>query len=448
MKIEKMAKNLILKNGTIMDPFHGKTISGDIWLKDGKIAGVGKVYAPKDSLTIDCSGKVITHGFCDIHVHFREPGREDKETLDSGSMAALAGGFTRVCVMPNTDPPLDSPESIRYTIDRGEECPIHIHPIGAITKSQDGKELTEMGAMLSEGAVAFSDDGLPVTDTGMMRNALEYATMFDVPIINHAEDLCLKKDGVMHEGKISTQLGLPASPGITESNMVHRDLELTELTGARLHVPHVSSAKSTDYIRQMKKSNNKITAEVTPHHLFFTDDDLITYNTDLKVAPPIRTQADQKALIKGVKDGTFDCIATDHAPHTWKEKQLAYDQSPAGLPLVQHALLTLLDHVKYKRLTIEQVVDKVAHNPARRYGIINRGFIREGYYADLVLVNVNQSTQASHESSLYHCGWTPFHGHRFSSKIESTWVNGQQVFDGINVINNPHWGERLLFNKS
>ena len=230
MNFSKLKKQVILKGGQILDPLAKTSIKKDMLIEDGKIKAIGKIKSSKSVQIIDCKNLIITHGFCDVHVHFREPGREDKETLETGSMAALAGGFTRVCVMPNTNPTIDSPEVIRYIIDRSQECPIYIHPIGAITKGQDGAELTEMGAMLTEGAVAFSDDGLPVTNSSMMRNALDYATMFDIPIINHAEDLCLKKDGVMHEGIVSTNLGLPSSPDITESNMVHRDLSLTELT--------------------------------------------------------------------------------------------------------------------------------------------------------------------------------------------------------------------------
>ena len=273
----------------------------------------------------------ITHGFFDLHVHFREPGGEDKEDLNSGSLAALAGGFTGVCTMPNTNPPIDSPESIRYIIDRSEECPINIFPIGAVTKSQKGKEITEMGAMINEGAIAFSDDGVPIGDAKVMQNALEYSSMFDIPIINHAEDECLKCDGVMHMGKVSTSLGLPSSPGITESSMVRRDLEIAVHAGARLHVPHVSSFRSVEHIKALKKKSEKISAEVTAHHLFFTDEDLVSYNTNLKVAPPIRSKKDKKALIEAVKSGRIDCIATDHAPHTIEEKEGTFDIAPFGM---------------------------------------------------------------------------------------------------------------------
>ena len=261
MKISKLKKNVVLKNGTIIDPFNNSEKKGDIHIENGKIKAVGKIAAPDSSEIIDCKGLNITHGFFDLHVHFREPGGEDKEDLNSGSLAALAGGFTGVCTMPNTNPPIDSPESIRYIIDRSEECPIYIYPIGSITKSQEGKELTEMGAMLSQGAVAFSDDGLPISDAGVMYNALDYSSMFDVPIINHAEDECLKQDSVMHEGEVSTHLGLPGSPDITESNMVFRDLELSIRAGARIHIPHVSSEKSVNHIKTIKKKTDRITAE-------------------------------------------------------------------------------------------------------------------------------------------------------------------------------------------
>ena len=311
MDFSKLKRQVILKGGKILDPIKNTIKKSDLLLENGKIKALGKINSNKSTYLMDCKGLIITHGFCDLHAHFREPGREDKETLESGSMAALAGGFTRVCVMPNTNPPIDSPEVIRYIVDRSEECPIYIHPIGAITKGQEGNELTEMGTMLSEGAVAFSDDGLPVTNSAMMRNALEYGTMFDIPIINPAEDLCLKQDAVMHEGKVSTYLCLTSSTDLTESN--------------------ISSSKSLDHIRSAKRKNDKVTAEVTPHHLFFTDNDLQKFDTNLKVAPPIRTTSDQKALIKALKDGTLDCIATDHAPHTIEEKEGTFDLAPFGM---------------------------------------------------------------------------------------------------------------------
>ena len=230
MQTEKINKHLVLKNATIIDPFNSTEINGDIYIKEGKINSIGKATYPSSSKIIDCTDRIVTHGFCDIHVHFREPGEEYKEDLNSGSQAALAGGFTRVCTMPNTSPAIDSPELIRYIINRSNECPIHVHPIGAVTKSQKGKELTEMRAMLDEGAVAFSDDGVPIEDSTVLRNALSYSSMFhgNIKIINHAEDLTLKNSSVMNEGATSTKLGLKGSPDITESNMVLRDLVLNQ----------------------------------------------------------------------------------------------------------------------------------------------------------------------------------------------------------------------------
>ncbi len=424
MNISKLSKRVVLKGGTILDPVKGTRKKGNVLIENGKIKSVGTVAEPKSAQVVECKRLVITHGFCDVHVHFREPGREDKETLESGSMAALAGGFTRVCVMPNTDPPLDSPESIRYTVDRSEECPVHIHPIGAITKGQDGKELTEMGAMLSEGAIAFSDDGLPVTDSGMMRNALEYATMFDIPVINHAEDLCLKRNGVMHEGTVSTNLGLPASPDITESNMVHRDLELTELTGARLHVPHVSSAKSTDHIRKMKKTNDKVTAEVTPHHLFFIDEDLVTFDTNLKVAPPIRTKADRRALIKAVKDGTFDCIATDHAPHTIEEKEGTFDLAPFGM-IGLESCFGAVNQVMVKENKMDQVklIKMLTVNPRGIMGF-EADLFAEGVEAELTIFDPEEKWIFSREDIQSRSSNSPYIGASMTGRVKYTIVKG------------------------
>ena len=420
MDFSKLKKEVLLKGGQILDPLTKTNVKRDILIKDGKIKAIGEIKSSKSAQIIDCKDLIITHGFCDVHAHFREPGREDKETLETGSMAALAGGFTRVCVMPNTNPPIDSPEVIRYIVDRSEECPIYIHPIGAITKGQEGSELTEMGAMLAEGAVAFSDDGLPVTDSSMMRNALDYATMFDIPLINHAEDLCLKKDGVMHEGIISTKLGLPSSPDLTESNMVHRDLSLTLLTGGRLHVPHVSSAKSLEHIRSSKKSNEKVTAEVTPHHLFFTDNDLQGFDTNLKVAPPIRTISDKKALIKAVKDGTLDCIATDHAPHTIEEKEGTFDLAPFGMIGLEScfgAVNRVL--VKENKLSLLSLIEMLTTRPRGIMGF-NNNLFNIGTNAELTIIDPKEEWIFSKKDIHSKSSNSPFIGHNMYGRIKFT----------------------------
>ena len=420
MGLKRLGKNLVLKNGTIIDPHHKKTIHGDVWIKDGTIAGVGGFKAPKSSETVDCSGKVITHGFCDLHVHFREPGREDKETLQTGSLAAMAGGFTRVCVMPNTNPPLDSPESINFIREKAEKCPIHIHPIGAVTKSQDGNDLTEMGLMHQEGAVAFSDDGLPIQDGAMMRIALEYATLVDVPIINHAEDVCLRAEGVMHEGRISTHLGLPGNPDLAESAMVHRDLELAEFTGARLHVPHVSSAKAVHHIREMKQKNKNVTAEVTPHHLFFNDDALTSFNTHLKVAPPIRTEEDRRTLIQAVKEGTIDCIATDHAPHTIEDKETTFDLASFGMIGLESCFgavhKVLMDQ---EGLQLEDVIALLTAKPRAIMGF-DPDLFTLGRAAEINVIDADKEWTFEREHVRSRSINSPFYGEPLKGKVELT----------------------------
>ena len=420
MGLNRLGKNLVLKNGTIMDPYYKKTIHGDVWIKDGTIAGVGAFNAPKSSETVDCTGKVITHGFCDLHVHFREPGREDKETLQTGSLAAMAGGFTRVCVMPNTNPPLDSPESINFIREKAENCPIHIHPIGAVTKSQDGNDLTEMGLMHQEGAVAFSDDGLPIQDGAMMRIALEYATLMGVPIINHAEDVCLRAEGVMHEGRVSTHLGLPGNPDLAESSMVHRDLELAEFTGSRLHVPHVSSAKAVHHIQAMKQKNNKVTAEVTPHHLFFNDDALTSFNTHLKVAPPIRTEKDRKALIQAVREGIIDCIATDHAPHTVEDKETTFDLASFGMIGLEScfgAVNKVL--VDQEGLQLKDVISLLTDKPRTIMGF-DPDLFTLGKAAEINVIDSDKEWTFGREHVHSRSINSPFYGEPLKGKVELT----------------------------
>ena len=420
MGLKRLGKNLVLKNGTIMDPYHKKTIHGDVWIKDGTIAGVGEFKNPKSSETVDCTGKVITHGFCDLHVHFREPGREDKETLQTGSLAAMAGGFTRVCVMPNTNPPLDSPESINFIREKAENCPIHIHPIGAVTKSQDGNDLTEMGLMHQEGAVAFSDDGLPIQDGAMMRIALEYATLMGVPIINHAEDVCLRAEGVMHEGKVSTHLGLPGNPDLAESAMVHRDLELAEFTGSCLHVPHVSSAKAVHHIQEMKQKNNKVTAEVTPHHLFFNDGALTSFNTYLKVAPPIRTEKDRKALIQAVREGIIDCIATDHAPHTIEDKETTFDLASFGMIGLEScfgAVNKVL--VDQEGLQLEDVISLLTDKPRAIMGF-DPDLFTLGRAAEINVIDSDKEWTFEREHVRSRSINSPFYWETLKGKVELT----------------------------
>ena len=424
MNINKLYKNVLLKDGTIYDPFKKKRIKGNILITNGKINGIGDIKASGGADIIDCTNLIITHGFCDIHAHFREPGREDKETLQTGAKAALAGGFTRVCVMPNTNPPLDDPESILFIVEKAEETPIYIHPIGAITKGQLGKEITEMGAMKSEGAVAFSDDGVPLQNAYVMRLALEYAGMINVPIINHAEDVSLRNDGVMNEGEISTRLGLSGNPDVAESTMVHRDLQVAQSANSTLHVPHVSTKKSVDEIKKYRSEFPKVTAEVTPHHLYFNDKALITYNTNLKVAPPIRTENDRKALIAAISDGTIDCIATDHAPHTIEEKEAPFDLAPFGMIGLEScfgAVNKVL--VKQYGMEIESLIDLLTIKPRKIMGF-EQNIFTKGAQAEIAIIDPQSSwtfeRDCIHSKSIN----SPFIGEKLIGKIKYTIVKG------------------------
>ena len=424
MKINKLSKNVYLKDGTIYDPFKKKSIKGNVLIANGKINGIGEIKAPNGAEIIDCTNLIITHGFCDIHAHFREPGREDKETLQTGAKAALSGGFTRVCVMPNTKPPLDDPESIRFIIEKADETPIHIHPIGAITKGQLGKEITEMGAMKSEGAVAFSDDGVPLQNAYIMRLALEYAGMINVPIINHAEDISLRNEGVMNESEISTRLGLSGNPDIAESTMVQRDLQVAQSTNATLHVPHVSTKKSVEAIKKYKSVFPKVTAEVTPHHLYFNDKALITYNTNLKVAPPIRTENDRKALIAAISDGTIDCIATDHAPHTIEEKEAPFDLAPFGMIGLEScfgAVNKVL--VKQYGMKIESLIDLLTIKPRKIMGF-EQNIFTKGAQAEIAIIDPQSSWTFKRDSIHSKSINSPFIGEKLSGKIKYTIVKG------------------------
>ena len=424
MNINKLSKNVFLKDGTIYDPFKKKNIKGNILITNGKINGVGNIKAPNGAEIIDCAGLIITHGFCDIHAHFREPGREDKETLQTGAKAALAGGFTRVCVMPNTNPPLDDPESIRFIVEKAEKTPIFICPIGAITKGQQGKEITEMDAMKIEGAIAFSDDGIPLQNAYVMRLALEYAGMINIPIINHAEDIPLRNEGVMNESVISTKLGLSGNPDVAESTMVQRDLQIAQSTNSALHIPHVSTKKSVESIKKYKSVFPRVTAEVTPHHLYFNDEALITYNTNLKVAPPIRTENDRKALINALKDGMIDCIATDHAPHTIEEKEAPFDLAPFGMIGLEScfgAVNKVL--VQENGMKIESLIDLLTIKPRKIMGF-EQDLFGEGVLAEIIVIDPKTSWIFKKDNIYSRSINSPYIGEELFGKIKYTIVKG------------------------
>ncbi|MEE2876203.1 MAG: dihydroorotase [Candidatus Neomarinimicrobiota bacterium] len=424
MKGETLPKLFLIKNGDIVDPANGERFNGSILLKNGKIEKIGKRISAPEAEVYDTGGKVVTHGFCDLHVHFREPGREDKETLATGADAALAGGFTQVCAMPNTDPPLDTPESIRFVVEKGSDLSVKIHPIGAISVGQHGKELTELGAMVKEGAVAFSDDGIPVMESGLMRRVLEYTTLLRVPVINHAEDLTLKLDGQMHEGSWSTRLGLGGIPDVSESIMVNRDLELTAMTGGRLHVPHVSSAKSVEWIRAAKEGGLDVTAEVTPHHLFFNDGNLHSYDTNFKVAPPIRTEEDRVALREALKDGTIDCIATDHAPHTIEEKEAPFDWAPCGMIGLESAFGAAWKVLSEAEMELEQVIAALTVNPRLAMGF-DENLFSNGREAEITIIDPDEEWVFAAQHLCSKSRNTPFIDHSLKGRVKATISSGR-----------------------
>jgi dihydroorotase len=382
-----MAKVLI-KNGRVIDPANRRDGRFDVLVDGGNIAGVQPSIPVDGARAIDADGRLVVPGLVDFHAHLREPGREDKETVETGSRAALRGGFTTVCAMPNTTPAMDHRGAVDFLRQEAQRLGlVSVHPIGAVTKAREGKELTDFGELFDAGCVALSDDGSPVADAQLMRRALEYAKVFNRPLIQHAEDPVLAAGGVMHEGRVSTTLGLRGIPAEAESVMVARDLALAELTGGWVHFAHVSSAASVELIRQAKRRGVRVTCEVTPHHLALTHEAVGDFQTEAKVNPPLRTDQDRLALIEGLREGTIDCIATDHAPHADWEKASDFDSAPFGISGLETALSVCVETLVVPGLlTWSQLIEKLSTNPARIIGI-GAGTLSIGAAADLAIVN-------------------------------------------------------------
>jgi dihydroorotase len=416
-RIETLPRDVLIRGGQIYDPATRKSKKADLGIRNGKIVELKEIDTSKARM-IDAQGCIISHGFIDIHVHFREPGREDKETLVTGSRAALAGGFTRVCVMPNTDPPIDNPEAILFILKRAQELPVQIYPIGAITWGQRGEELAEIQEMSSAGAVAFSDDGNPIQDGQVLRRALEYSHDLGVPIINHAEDIRLRADGIMNEGALSTRMGLPGNPAMAEAVMIYRDLLLAEDTASCMHIPHVSTALSVELIRQFQARGVSITAEATPHHLGLTEETIRQFNTHAKVAPPLRTEQDRQAVVNGLKDGTIHCIATDHAPHTVEEKEQDIVRAPAGMIGLESAFGMAHTVLREAGMTTEEVIDLFTSRPAE---IMNMSLssLESGQLAELVVVQPDEEWTFRREDIFSRSRNTPMVGMVFKGRVKA-----------------------------
>lgn len=422
--------NLLIRGGRVLDPASGRDEVTDVLIAEGRIAKIGNWEG--GSLegweVIDAGGLLVVPGLIDMHVHLREPGREDEETIVSGSEAAAAGGFTAVACMPNTDPPLDDQGAIRFVLRRAEEAPGRVYPIGAITKGREGKELTEVADLVWAGAVAISDDGKPVLDSGLMRRALEYAKMFDIPVISHCEDLSLSRGGVMHEGRVSSLLGMKGMPSIAEEVMVSRDLALAGFTEGRLHIAHVSTAVSVALIREAKLKGVQVTAEATPHHFTLTDEAVRSFDTNTKMNPPLRTAEDVEAIKAGLADGTIDALATDHAPHSTEEKDVEFDAAPFGIVGLETALgLVWTELVEVGVLSPLEAVAKLTLNPACILGV-EGGKLEVGALADVTVIDPNLEWEVDPENFRSKSCNTPFQGRRLKGKAVLTIVGGEIVF--------------------
>ena len=418
----------LIKGGKVIDPASGRSKTEDLLIEGSLI--VARFSEDRGVKTIEAGGLIVTPGLIDLHVHLREPGREDEETVISGTRAAAAGGFTTVCCMPNTDPAIDSVSVVEQINDQSKKSLIDVKVIAAITKKSEGKALTEMGELVDAGVVAFSDDGAPVTDSQLMRSAMEYAKTFNRPIVDHAEDLLLAAGGIMNEGYYSTILGLKGIPAAAEEVIVARDTLLAKLTGAKIHIAHISTAGSVDIIKRAKEEGLSVTCETTPHHLALTDESLCDYNTDYKVNPPLRSMGDIDRLFEGLKEGTIDAIATDHAPHARHEKEAEIEVAPFGMIGLETAVPVLINAAKKYGLKLEDLIPKLTTGPARVVGL-EAGTLEVGSNADVTIIDAKAKVKV--DSSIFESKSrnTPFDGKDLTGSIKHVFKGGKQiVIDG------------------
>ncbi|MDE2009901.1 MAG: dihydroorotase [Candidatus Omnitrophica bacterium] len=421
---------LLIKNAIIVNADKTGQAPQDILCDGGKIARIAAGIAAGGHETIDAAGKKVLPGLIDIHTHLRQPGREDKETIETGSRAAVKGGFTSIMCMPNTNPVIDNAMVVEFIIREADRVGLcNVYPIGAVTKAQKDEELTDMAELKSAGCLAFSDDGKSVLNSRLFRLAMEYAMMLDVLIIEHCQDPLLTAGGVMNEGIVSTKIGLKGDPGIAETVTVARDIEIARYLGARVHLAHMSLKRSCELIRFAKSQGIKVTAEACPHHFTLTDEACSGFDASTKVNPPLRTQEDVDAIKEAIADGTIDCIVTDHAPHTKEDKEVGFDGAPFGLIGLETSLsLTMTELVKPGIISLNQMADKMSAAPARLVGLTGKGAVRQGYDADLTIIDPDKEWTVTREGFVSKSKNSPFIGRKLKGSVEYTICGGRVVY--------------------
>ncbi len=422
-------RDWLIKGGLVIDPPSGTMEVRDVLVERGRISGIAPQISKEGVSIIDARGMWVVPGLIDIHVHFRDPGYEYKETIETGLKAAASGGFTQVCCMPNTSPVNDTGAITLYMREKAKKVkgPL-LYPVGAITKGQKGETLAEIGDMVENGAVAISDDGHPVMNSETMRRAMEYASHFGIPVMDHCEDKNLSADGLIHEGLVSTALGFKGIPSASEEVMVARDICLARLTGTRVHLQHLSSKGSVELVRWAKNMGLPVTCEVTPHHLTLTHHAVETYDTNTKVNPPLRTEEDRQALIEGLTEGVVDCVASDHAPHSLKEKDVEYDLAAFGISGVETALGIVLRLVQEGKLSPLRAIEAMSTSPARIVGL-DGGGLGVGQPAHITIIDPEKTWEVKPEEMLSKGKNTPFAGWKLKGKAIITMVNGEVVWE-------------------
>ena len=423
--------SLLIKNGTIIDPSQSLEAKRDLLIQGGRIASIEENIDGGKIEVLDAGGLIVAPGFIDLHTHLREPGFEYKETIETGARAAVAGGFTSICCMPNTNPVNDNSSVTSFIIEQSRLAKLaRVYPVGAITHGLQGQRLAEIGEMKNAGIVALSDDGKAVCDAGLMRRAMEYSCDFDLPVVDHCEDCTIAPDWAMHEGEYSALLGLKGLSGVAEDLHVSRDIQLAEITGARIHIAHISTAKSVEFLRQAKKRGLSVSCEVTPHHFTLTDEEVFkrNFDTNTKMAPPLRSKSDVEALIEGLRDGTIDAIATDHAPHHANEKMLEFDHAPNGIIGLETAVSLTFDRLIHRELiSLVQMVKLLSCNAARIFKL-DGGTLKVGSRADLTILDPNCKIRIDASSFQSKSRNTPFDGWELKGASVATIVDGDIVW--------------------